>query len=239
MKKTADFINSYFATIGPKLASNMNLPYTTNNPPINLNFSFSKATLDDILKLIKKINVNKSSGVENISSTVLKDTFLTLPHHLLHIVNLVIATSSSPDIWKEAIVTPLPKEGDQRDVNNLRPISIVPLPAKIMEKILHSHLLNYLKRQNLIYSNQDGFRPKRSTHHSIEKLTNNIFQALNKQKCTTAIYLDFSKALNTLNHNILFTKLTALGLGNSAINLISDYLTNRKQHTKANGTLSE
>ena len=237
--KTADFINNYFATIGPKLANNMNLPYVTNNPATDTIFSFTPAKLEDVLKLIRKININKSSGVNNISSEVLKDTFLTLPYHLLHIVNLVIATSSFPDIWKEAIVTPLPKGGDQSDVNNLRPISILPLPAKIMEKILHRQLLNYLNVNDLIFENQDGFRPKRSTHHSIEKLTNNIAQALNRQHCTTAIYLDFSKAFDTLNHNILATKLTSLGLNLDSVNLMTDYLSNRKQRTKANGILSE
>ena len=126
---------------------------------------------------------------------------LPLPYHLLHLINLVIRTSVSPEAWKEPIVTPLPKGGDRSDVNNFRPISILLLPAKLMEKLLHKQLLDYLINNSLLYEHQDG-----STLRSIEKLTNNIFESLNKQYCTTAIYLDFSKAFDTLNHIILKKK---------------------------------
>ena len=157
----------------------------------------------------------------------------------MHILNLVIRTSIFPHAWKEAIVTPLPKGGDRSEVNNFRPISILPLPAKLMEKVLRKQLLEYLIGNDLLFVHQDGFRPNRSTQHSIEKLTNYIFEALNKNLCTTAIYLDFSKAFDTLNHFILKKKLTNLGLQNSATALIENYLTDRRQRTKANGILSD
>ena len=107
-----------------------------------------------------------------------------------------------------------------------------------MEKVLHKQLLQYLLNQNLLSENQDGFRPGHSTIDSIEKLTNYIYTALNKQYCTTAIFLDFKKAFDTLNHKILATKLTNIGLDLSAVNLIENYLKNRNQRTKANGILS-
>ena len=132
---TADFINTYFATIGDKLAANMNERWTPLYNTIPPNFVFVNCTTDDIKQLIKKINCNKSSGIINISIQVIKDTFLTLPLHLKFIINLVLTTSTFPDTWKHAIVTPLPKGGDTSDVNNLRPISIL----SIMAKRTHSH----------------------------------------------------------------------------------------------------
>ena len=108
-----------------------------------------------------------------------------------------------------------------------------------MEKVLHKQIIQFLNTENLLYQYQDGFRPGRSTHHSIEKLTNSIFDELNLQNCTTAIYLDFSKAFDTLNHNILSKKLTNLGFGQNSLSLIQNYLTDRVQRTKANGLLSD
>ena len=132
-------------------------------------FSSVECDLTFLKKSIGKIDISKSSGVQDISSEVLKHTFETLPYHLLHLVNLIIRKNIFPDSWKQAIVSPLPKGGDKTDVNNRRPISILPLPAKIMEKVLHKQLLTYLLDENLLNENQDGFRPDRSTIDSIEK----------------------------------------------------------------------
>ena len=108
---TADFINTYFATIGDKLASNMDLPYVSQGQQIIDAFSFIPCEIEEIKKLVKNIDRSKSSGVPNISTMALKDAFKTLPYHLLKIVNLVLETGRFPDAWKQAIVTPLPKGG--------------------------------------------------------------------------------------------------------------------------------
>ena len=86
--------------------------------------------------------------------------------------------------------------------------------------------------------NQDGFRPTRSTTDSLTKLTNNIYNSLNINRCTTAIFLDFKKAFDTLDHKILSQKLTKIGFQQNSKNLIDNYLMNRKQSTKANGLVS-
>ena len=208
---TANYINTYFATIGDKLAEKMNAPWIPTQPVIDSNFDFRPATIEELLPLLKKINVNKTSGVENVSTKVLKDALLALPLHFLFIVNLVLATSVFPDQWKIALVSPLRKGGDSSDVNNLRPISVLPLPAKLTEKIIHKQTLDYLNNNDLLSENQDGFRPARSTIDSLEKFTNKVYSNLNLNQCTTATFLDFKKAFDTLNHNILLKKLKNLG----------------------------
>ena len=130
---TARFINEYFATIGEKLAQNLNTPWVYRGNSINTDFMFHDCTLEELEPLLRKIDVSKSSGVDNISTQVLKDALTSLPHHALHIFKLVTQSCSFPDSWKLAKVSPLPKGGDITDVNNLRPISILPLPAKIMD----------------------------------------------------------------------------------------------------------
>ena len=121
---------------------------------------FTKCTKDDVVQLVKKINIHKSSGVPKISARVLKDTLLTLPYHITFIINLALESSVFPDDWKKATVTPLPKEGDSSNVNNLRPISILPLPAKLTEKLIHKQIMTHLNDNNILTTHQDGFRPK-------------------------------------------------------------------------------
>ena len=236
--KTASYINEYFAEIGNKLARNLDQPWTTEKETPDTNFTLHDCTLQDLLPLIRKINIHKSSGVDKIASRILKDTFLTLPEHLRHIINLIIRTNIFPDSWKSAVVSPIPKGGDSSDVNNLRPISILPLPAKLAEKIIHKQILDYLTDHNLLTDSQDGFRPGRSTTDSLEKLTEHIYNNYNNQNCTSAIFLDFRKAFDTLNHDILIKKMKIMGFGPNTLALIKNYLTNRTQKTKVNNTLS-
>ena len=236
---TANYINEYFANIGPKLAENLSEPWSYTCPSLNPEFIFKKINEEDFLKLAYKININKSSGVPLIKTRVLKDAMIGLSAHMTYIINLVIEKSSFPDSWKTATVTPLPKGGDASDVNNLRPISILPLPSKIMEKILHKQIMTYLKDFKILTENQDGFRPNRSTINSLTKFTNNVYRESNQGKGTTAIYLDFRKAFDTINHNILVLKLEKIGFKNDSKLLIDNYLTNRVQSTKANGKISD
>ena len=238
-EETANFINSFFANIGAKLARNMDQPWSYSGPDVQSQFNFNECTIEDIIPILKKININKSSGVTHVSTKALKDALLTLPLHMTHMVNLVINTQTFPDSWKKAQVKPLPKGGDTTNVSNLRPISILPLPAKLTEKVIHRQIIDYLNINDLLNENQDGFRPKRSTMDSLTKFTNNIYKGFNKQHCTTAIFLDFKKAFDTLDHTILAKKLDKVGFDHSAVALIADYLSNRQQTTKANDIVSD
>ena len=109
--KTADYINTYFATIGGKLASGMTDPWTPQANIADSLHTFILATLEELIPLLKKINVNKSSGIEHVSTKVLKDSLLAIPRHFLFIINRILSTSTFHDNWKMALVSPLPKGG--------------------------------------------------------------------------------------------------------------------------------
>ena len=96
-----------------------------------------------------------------------------------------------PSSWKHAPIIPLQKEGNTRDVNNLRPISLLPLPGKILEKIVHKHLSLYLEKNNILDINQGGFRQNHSTTNSVVGLTEDIYRAMNKKEFTVVVYVDF------------------------------------------------
>ena len=111
------------------------------------------------MKICEKININKSSCIDGLSSEVLRDAFLALPDKLCTLFNNCFHVGAIPTIWKYAKVTPLPKGGDSQMVSNNRPISLLPLLSKIIEKIVHKHVYDHLMQWNLLDDRQGGFRP--------------------------------------------------------------------------------
>ena len=123
-------------------------------------------------------------------------------------------------------------------MNNLRPISLLPLPGKIAERIMHTHLSNFLENNNLLNQNQGGFRKGRSTISTVAKFTDDILLNMNNKVPTVASFIDLRKAFDTINHEILLKKLPSFGLDDHIINWLENYLTNRKQICSVNGRTS-
>ena len=196
-------------------------------------------TEENLTKIITDINANKSSAIENISSRVLKDAFLVLIPQLLHMYNQCLRLNIFPDCWKLANIIPLQKPGDPTDVNNLRPISLLPLPGKVLEKIVHMQISTHLENNNLLISEQGGFRKGKSTIHTIAKFTDDIMLQLNDNNYTIAAFVDFKKAFDTVDHEILIKKLLHYGIGQDTIVWITNYLSHRKQKCTTNGITSQ
>ena len=107
--------------------------------------------------MVKDINVSKSSGLDNISSFIIKETFLALIPETAHMMILSILSSTFPDAWKEALVVPIPKCGNLTMIKNYRPVSLLSLPGKVPEKLIHSQISEYLECATLLSENQHGF----------------------------------------------------------------------------------
>ena len=133
--KSQDIINEFFTSIGPRLALKDTSNYQYHGQRYPSNFSFEEITVDEVIKLANDINITKSSAIDGISSRILRDTILILSEQFTYIFNLSIRYNTFPDSWKIANVIPIPKEGNPLDINNYRPISLLPLPGKILEKI--------------------------------------------------------------------------------------------------------
>ena len=147
-------------------------------------------------------------------------------------------TGVFPDLWKNATVIPLKKCGNSNSVTNLRPISLLPLPSKILEKIIHNRMIHHLEINNYLDSNQGGFRKNNSTVNTTVKLTNDIFNSINTRLPTIATFIVMAKAFDTVNHVILIEKLIKLGFTGNLLKLLKNYLENRQQRTLANGCTS-
>ena len=139
-----------------------------------------------------------------------------------------------PNKLKIAKVIPLYKSGNRNCTSNYRPISILPTISKIFKKLLHKRIYNFLEHSNLIYDYQFGFRQGHSSVHAVQTAISSVITSLNSSYYSVGIFIDFSKAFDTIQHSILLKKLNHYGIRGIrgiALDLIKDYLSNRKQYT--------
>ena len=144
------------------VAENIKEPIEESNHDKDVSFDIPFITTDKVLKYLKDLDVKKSTGTDEIGPRLLKLASPFIAESLAFICNLSIRRGSFPDKWKEAKVKPLHKGGPTNDLNNFRPISILPVLSKLFEKHVHESLLAFLEQYKLLYSTQSGFRPKHS-----------------------------------------------------------------------------
>ena len=163
------------------------------------------------------------------------------PHELnmINKVRLVYVPMLFPDILKVAKVIPLHKGGSTEELNNYRPISLLSIFDKIIEKIMHAKLYNFLEEHNILFKNQFGFKKKCNTAHSLIEITEKIKQSIDDGKFGCGIFIDLKKAFDTVNHKILLLKLEHYGVRGTLLKWFESYLTDRKQYVFFNGVSSE
>ena len=246
-EEVANFINSYFINVGNFISQNQPSQglMTMNEDEDDLAPEDEISMLDlnevrekEVYDIVKQINVSKSSGIENVSSYALKVAFKALMPKVTRMFNLSIRTAQYPDDWKKALVIPIPKTGNLGRVQNYRPISLLPLPGKIMEKLMHAQLSNHLEKQELLTTKQHGFRKEHSTIHSIAQVTNYISKKIDSRIPTLAAFIDFKKAFDCVQHSVLLDKLEKFKVGEEVLTWVRNYLENREQRVLANGIYS-
>ena len=239
--EVATFINDYFVNVGkldPNRAEAPNQEYAATNPNITAPYILSEVSEFEVAGVIKSINTSKSSGLENINSMVVKVAFEFLKSEVTFLYNLSVNTVSFPDDWKKALVIPIPKKGNLTKVQNYRPISLLPLPGKIMEKLLHHQLSTHLDYGSFLADEQHGFRKAHSTVHAIAQLTSYINKKQDVRLPTLAVFIDFRKAFDCVQHPLLLKKLKDMNVGDLAVDWVRSYLTDRKQRVLANNVYS-
>ena len=249
--EVAHFINNYFINVGKVSPGNLratNIPGTlaaNNNEAIGAStgeevkvMDLSEVTEREVFDIVKTVNVSKSSGLDNVSSFVVKTAFKVLLPEITRMFNMSIRTMLYPNTWKKALIIPIPKTGNLNKVQNFRPISLLSLPGKIMEKLIHKQLSAHLESQNLLTSIQHGFRKGHSTVHSVAQVTNFISRKIDSKILTVAAFIDFKKAFDCVQHSVLLDKLETLEVGDEMLGWVQSYLRERKQRVLANGTYS-
>ena len=167
-----------------------------------------------------------------------KENHEILSHIIADLINKCFETGTFPDSLKKAVVLPLFKKDDPEIMSNYRPISILPMLSKIIEKCIKTRLVHYFTRNNLFNKIQFGFLAGKSTQDAMIHLTEKIYSNLHDKLSTIAVFIDFSKCFDTLNRDILIKKLEIYGVRGVPLDLLKSYLENRYQAVKVNNVMS-
>ena len=207
--------------------------------PKNTLFNIPKITERFVQKQLETLNTRKGTGYDNISTTFLKICAPAIVPVLCHLLNQSIETGIYPNQWKIAKVTALFKGGDSMDVNNYRPISVLSVMSKILERHVYDSLYSYLTKYNLLTPYQSGFRSGYSCESCLLNMTNNWYKSINHGDMVGVVALDLSKAFDVLNHEIILSKLKIYGFSDVALLWFESYLKGRYQYVHINNINSE
>ena len=193
---------------------------------------------DGIKQLMKDLNPSKASSPDDIPARLLKDHFDILSAPLCMIYQASVEQGRIPNDWRKAMVSPIFKKGEKASPANYRPISLTSICCKMLEHILHSHIMKHLDKNKILNDAQHGFRKLRSTESQLLTTINEQACALNKGEQRDSILLDFSKAFDKVSHRLLLHKLAHYGIRNSVLSWIKDFLTDREQTVVVDGQCS-
>ena len=223
-------INHFFANVGQNLGRIFKdaLPDVDEEEVQFPKLDISRITQIEVLKLVESISIDKSSGLCDVSSKVVKDFIRLASKEIMYLCNMVLDTGIFPDKWKIATVTPIPKVANATEATDLRHISLLPIPGKILEKYITMTTQSYLENNNYFSNSQNGFRAGKSTASALSTLLDDIIIDLNASKTSVVTFLDFKKAFDTIDHQILMRKLKLAGMGAKLLRLLGNYLSNRK-----------
>ena len=232
-KTKADMFNKFFyEQFSEPSMCDTDICFSTDNEfDIDFNPSRIKALLD-------AINTNKACGPDEIPGIILKMCSNSLALPLSIIYKLVYNTGSLPLQWKLSNIVPILKKGDSKIVSNYRPVSLLCIASKIMERIIHEEML--LKVGSLIDKRQHGFLPNRSCATNLTILIEDITKSLHNNVGTDVIYFDFAKAFDSVSHDIILHKLkTKFNIDGRLLKFLQDYLKHRKQRVIIDNMASE
>ena len=186
-------------------------------------------SINELKDAFFSLKINKSPGYDDISFNVLKKCFSSLCEPLKYLFNLSIEKGIFPDDIKIAKVTSIYKADDKSDLSNYRPISVLSCFSKILERVMYNPLYQYLTKNEILYPKQFGFRKGYSTEHAMVQLFDQILESFEYDKYALGVFIDLSKAFDTVHHSILLKKLELYGVNDRNHSWFKNYFSNRKK----------
>ena len=237
----ASTFNNHFS--GVARALDANIPVLNDSPITNVrsnpnSFVFRNTDAAEITNIIRSFK-SKGSLLYEVPSFIYKIIADIIAPLLSDLINEAVSSGIYPDAFKTARVTPIHKSGPKFDVKNYRPISVLPFMNKVFERVLHTRLIKFCYKYDLIFEDQYGFLKNKSTTDAILKFTQECYAALNSKQPLISVFLDFSKAFDTICHDILLRKMEAYGIRMTNLDLFKSYLSNRSQYVQIDGISSQ
>ena len=238
----ANILNNQFKSVFSKpkplklkYLSEINM-FKNGKPPQNINqMPEIIISQDGVETLLKGLNPNKASGPDELSPKLLKELHHDIAPILTCIFNSSLESGIVPQDWRSATVAPIYKKGPKCKPCNYRPISLTCIASKLIEHILVSNIMNRFDENNILSPFQHGFRSKHSCESQLIGFTQEIFDNLESGKQTDLIVMDFSKAFDKVDHNLLTYKLFKLGIDIKSVSWITSFLKNRSQTVAVEG----
>ena len=193
-EEKATLFNNFFLSHSNIDLTNAELP--NEDPSNEKNLSHIDVSETEVEDLVKNIDQNKASGPDGISPRILKEAGLSIVPSLTRLIKLSLQQCKVPMLWKRANVTPIHKKDDKDQLNNYRPISLLPVASKILERIVFKHVYNFLHENNFLTKHQSGFRPNDSTVNQLAYMYHEFCKALDDKKDVRIVFCDISKAFD-------------------------------------------
>ena len=232
--------NEYFSSIADTLANN--IPPSSSNPIENTNrlqntFGFLPTDCNEVKNVIISFK-SKKSRLNEIPIYAFKYIVDIITPVLASLFNESVTNGIFPACLKVARVVPIHKSGTKTEIKNYRPISTLPFIGKLFERLIHSRLYSFFDKYEVFYENQYGFLKNKSTTDAILRFVDQCYSNFDNKTHLISIFLDFSKAFDTVDHEILFKKLECYGIRGHVLNWIRSYLSDRFQYVEISGIKS-
>lgn len=249
--EVANVLNDFFCTVADDLREGIILDsssidkefdaykniFTSNS--VNESIFFYPTCKEEIMLIIKSLRNNKAPGYDNITPIIIKEIAESIVNVLVHIFNLSMSSGIFPEKLKKAVVIPLFKKNDKTNPSNYRPIALLSIFSKILEKIVKVRLVNFLNKHNFFSNNQYGFRSRLNTSSALIDFMSQVYTTINNGKISAGIFVDVMKAFDTVDHEILLTSMNQVGIRGIPLEWFRSYLSGRSQITKVNNAVSD
>lgn len=241
--QVANIFNKHFSTIARELRNKIDIQQSAkiNNREFEKMFFLNKCpntiylyptTKAEVTKIINHLDSHKAPGFDNITPLVFKHLLNDVVDPLVYLINFSICSGHFPENLKNAVIKPLYKKDNKTDPYNYRPIALLSICSKILEKVMKIRLSQFLDKNSLISKNQFGFRQNLNTEGALLNFTTKLYDGINSGNCCAAIFVDITKAFDTVDHKLLLNKMHNIGIRGVAYNWFYSYLKDRSHITK-------
>ena len=237
IKIICNAFNNFYVNVGPSLASK--IPASINDPCDYINYDgqsllhFDPVDCHEVRNIISQLK-DSSPGWDDISAQIIKISNGLYLEQLVYLINMSLQQGVFPYDLKIAKVIPIFKSGDVKLVTNFRPVSVLPIISKNFERVVYNKVLKHINDNNILYKYQFGFRHNHGTSLALIELVDKIMSALEQGDTVLGVFMDFSKAFDTVDHDILCKKLSVYGINSTALKWFASYLSQRRQYVYYN-----